>query len=168
MIILEQEIIIDIYFYKKELILSPFFSNKYMISNELMEFLCKEIQSDYLSKKIILNFNNNDISSGERSIYKKAIHYTYEKLFEEINLKIKRMNIISFLMFMIWFIILGLAVVVKSIKLNTIFIEVFQIIAWVFVWDSVDIFVFKRNRLKELRNKYAVLNNVNVVFNFLY
>lgn len=166
MIILEQEIIIDIYFYKKELILSPFFSNKYMISNELMEFLCKEIQSDYLSKKIILNFNHNDISSGERSIYKKAIHYTYEKLFEEINLKIKRMNIISFLMFMIGFIILGLAVVVKSIKLNTIFIEVFQIIAWVFVWDSVDIFVFKRNRLKELRNKYAVLKDVNVVFNF--
>ena len=166
MIILEQEIIIDIYFYKKELILSPFFSNKYMISNELMEFLCKEIQSDYLSKKIILNFNHNDISSGERSIYKKAIHYTYEKLFEEINLKIKRMNIISFLMFMIGVIILGLAVVVKSIKLNTIFIEVFQIIAWVFVWDSVDIFVFKRNRLKELRNKYAVLKNVNVVFNF--
>ena len=69
-------------------------------------------------------------------------------------------------MFMIGFIILGLAVVVKSIKLNTIFIEVFQIIAWVFVWDSVDIFVFKRNRLKELRNKYAVLKNVNVVFNF--
>ena len=163
---MEQEIIIDIYFYKKELILSPFFSNKYMISNELMEFLCKEIQSDYLSKKIILNFNHNDISSGERSIYKKASHYTYEKLFEEINLKIKRMNIISFLMFMIGFIILGLAVVVKSIKLNTIFIEVFQIIAWVFVWDSVDIFVFKRNRLKELRNKYAVLKDVNVVFNF--
>ena len=69
-------------------------------------------------------------------------------------------------MFMIGVIILGLAVVVKSIKLNTIFIEVFQIIAWVFVWDSVDIFVFKRNRLKELRNKYAVLKNVNVVFNF--
>ena len=163
---MEQEIIIDVYFYKKELILSPFFGNKYMISNELMEFLSKEIKNDYLSKKIILNFNHNDISSGERIIYKKAIHYTYEKLFEEINFKIRRMNIISFLMFMIGFIILGLAVVVKSIKVNTIFIEVFQIIAWVFVWDSVDIFVFKRNRLKELRNKYAVLKDVNVVFNF--
>lgn len=166
MIILEQEIIIDVYFYKKELILSPFFSNKYMLSNELIDFLSKEIKSDYLSKKIILNFNHNDISSGERIIYKKAIHYTYEKLFEETNLKIRRMNIISFLMFMIGFIILGLAVVVKSIKLNTIFIEVFQIIAWVFVWDSVDIFVFKRNRLKELRNKYAILKDVNIVFNF--
>ena len=166
MIILEQEIIIDVYFYKKELILSSFFSNKYMISNELIDFLNKEIKNDYLFKKIILNFNHNNISSGERIIYKKAIHCTYEKLFEEINLKIRRMNIISFLMFMIGFIILGLAVVVKSIKLNTIFIEVFQIIAWVFVWDSVDIFVFKRNRLKELRNKYAILKDVNIVFNF--
>ena len=31
---------------------------------ELMEFLNKEIKNDYLSKKIILNFNHNDISSG--------------------------------------------------------------------------------------------------------
>lgn len=51
-------------------------------------------------------------------------------------------------------ILLTIYVILYSQKLETVFSNILNIIAWVFTWETIELFCFKRSnlRLKQLRN----------------
>ena len=70
--------------------------------------------------------------------------------------------IIAGVMLLVGILVLILAVILELNGKNNIILEIYDIIAWVFVWEATDIVFFKRTITNLKRKKYYCLMNAKV------
>lgn len=130
------------------------------ISSEVAEFLENETKTMLPRQLLTLRIKSNCIDDNEKVMYVKAINEYYTKTYIVNEKEIKKNNIISIILFSIGLIILTFAIAFP----NVIWSEVLDITAWVFLWETVDIMVFKNRYQKMQRYRYLSFLSMSIEY----
>lgn len=139
-----QEKIINVIINENDYILSPFSDKNPLISRQLAEYLEDNIDYKLLNKKIVLKIICCEENMNNLDIYRFAIKNTYQRKYHNTKKQINQLMVIAIIMFLIGVIILSFALVLDYLDKNILLFEVYDIIAWVFIWEAVDVFFFRR------------------------
>lgn len=137
--------------------LSPYAEEgKPIISTEIADFLEKTIRAYHPKCPVILNIHSTCIDDNEKIQYQKAIRNYFSLELEDNIREMKRISIKALIFTIIGVIILAFMFVLDHIGVNSLWIEVIDIFAWVFLWEAVDLFFIERSHLlvraKRLQN----------------
>ena len=141
-------------------ITAPYFTNdKETISQDFANFLEESIDNLPLKTNLTLTVNSNKPLKND---LKEKISNYYQNKIEQNSIKLKRITIASFFMLLIGALLLTAYITLHLTNKNFILLGVTEISSWVFIWESVDIFFFKRKELKLSKIKYVTLLNSTV------
>ena len=145
--------------------LSPFsHSDIPVISFDVAEFI--ENSSELISSKeqLSLHIYSNCIDDDEKKQYVKAIREYYSEK-SVVNAKeLKRNNIVVFLLTIAGILVLSLAIALQYLTDYQVWSEVIDIVAWVFLWEAVDISAFENRSLRNKYRKYQAFLNMMIIF----
>lgn len=147
--------------------LSPYSTKeKGTLSGEVSDFIEHSLMEVHCKEKIHFQIHGDTIDDAEKNEYTAAIRSHYSTCYKETVFEKKRLFVISMIMAFIAVITLSLMIFfeVRGIT-NAVFVEVIDIIAWVFMWEAVDIFFFRRSELK--LKEYRYLRLAESVIEFL-
>lgn len=132
--------------------LSTYYFDEPIISNEVKDYLLSYKVRLAWKKGVKIEIISNVIDETEQKVYDSAIRNAFFKELEIIKRKNKIAAILSFIMFLLGTTFLILLFILNNILGNSfgIWKEIIDIIAWVFIWESVDLFAIDR-----LENFYA-------------
>ena len=110
----------------------------------------KDLQNK--SNKTLEIYLDESCSEEEKEECKNVIKRYFSNDYKEENLKL---TIVSLTLLIIGIVFVGLLVLLESLNVPYAITIIMEIIAWVFVWEFVDVFVFSRftNRIKMRRIK---------------
>lgn len=134
--------------------LSPFSADsKPLIAGETAEFIDQSIKHLYPDAPLHIEIVGGCIDSDERVTYEQAIRNYYHAEFIEAVRDIRKNTIQTVIMTAIAAMIFALAVVLDAHGAESVLLNMIDVVAWVFMWEAADIFVFQRSvlRLKRLR-----------------
>ena len=101
-----------------------------------------------------LCIKSNCIDDDEKILYRKAIREYYTEKYAAVNRELKKNHLIALALGVIGIFVLAAAIVVGYFYESAIWAEVIDIVAWVFLWEAVDIAFLETRKLKLDRQKY--------------
>lgn len=132
-----------------------------VISTDVAEFIENSTNSILPKEQLTLRIYSNCIDDQEKVLYKEAITEYYTEKYIANERELKRNNIIAFLLMVAGVIVLAFEILFDYKIGILIWTEVIDIVAWVLLWEAVDISVFG-NRALRLKCKrclsYASMN----------
>ena len=135
-----------------------------VISGQVAEFLDNATKTIHPDKPLSLKIKGDCIDENERIVYKKAIKEYYSQELTSVNSEIKVLNRIAMLLMFFGVIILGIAVFLE-LKFNSIiWSEVVDIVAWVLLWEAVDIKFFRTRDLAIKRKKVTSFISMPITY----
>ncbi len=161
----EQRAILEIKINDKTEILSPFYlDKKEVINEEFASFLDNAIKAVPPKKKINIKLTCENMSKDEEEICVKAIRNYYYNKTIDTQRRIKNNSMIFGLMIILSILSLVALFLVEYFNAFWLITEIFDIIAWVFVWEAVDIIAFQRSLIIYERNRHLALYNAKISF----
>lgn len=143
----------------KENIYDPY-SNKQILNNEIFTYIENMYQlADKRKKLHIYLVFPKEIDSEEKEYIISLFKVAYALDFKDNRTKLKRYFLFSLILLGIGALLLTLFILLTHFEVNYIVSEIISIFAWVFVWESCDLFVFSRNEIKHKCKKYMRLYN---------
>lgn len=134
------------------------FSDKALINDEIFNYIDRLYRINLIEEDLSLNFVfDDDISENEQKEIIDKIKQEYEFKFSSKKMEIRRVNLKSLLLLIIGLVLLSLYVIL-SVVLNYQFSEMISIFSWVFIWESVDFFVFENSKNRRELIKLRHLN----------
>lgn len=155
--------IINIKIEKEDDILSPFSMDKPIISNELAEFLDHHLRPMVIKNGIHLQVYSLNKLEKEKE-YESAIRNYYKNVLLEKNREIKKNKIISLFMLIFGTLILTLSIIFSFFERLTIVASIIDIIAWVFIWEAVDLHFLQRPKIELEELKAFEMINSKITF----
>lgn len=146
-------------------ILSSFSNNKPLISNDLSEYINKETTSINLKKGLHINIKSKEINENKKTLYRQAIINFYENDLINSYRKNKRMNIISLIFLILGIIVLSISLIVSNNNNHILASQIYDIIAWVFVWEATDIFFLQKPEINYKAKRAFEIINSEITFN---
>ena len=133
--------------------LSPFSSSASpVISEEVADFLKARIDCTASTDTLCLRIHSDCITPEEETVYRKAIKTYYAEQYH-VNRRILRRNaILALILLLMGIATLTAVIVVDTLFPNTIWAEVVDIVAWVFLWEAADLH-FLENRAQRIHQK---------------
>ena len=134
--------------------LSPFSADATpLIAGETAAFIDQSVKHLRPGAPLNLEIVGGCIDSEERITYEQAIRNYYHAEFIEAVRDIRKNTVQTVIMTAIAAIIFTLAVVLDAHGAESVLLNMIDVVAWVFMWEAADIFVFQRSvlRLKRLR-----------------
>jgi len=116
-------------------------------------------------KKIFFEITGHNLSLAEQELYRKAIKNYYREEFLDVqdDMKLNRRNTILMLVSGAFFILLRLLLPL-TIGWRLDFLEPINIVAWVFLWEAVELQIFKRPKLKEIQIRNLKILEAEIEF----
>ena len=153
--------LIEIKVDNKDSVLSSFSTKEAIISNELAEFINHQLRPMTLTNGIHLNLICDDITDEEKKIYDSAIRNYYKHELIEKNRELTRNKVLVWVMGILGTIILAVSILLNVLERLTVFASVIDIVAWVLLWEAVDLHIFQRPKIEieELR-AYEIANSI--------
>jgi hypothetical protein len=147
-------------------ILSPFSPKGHpTISGEFAEFLDSQYTEMKRNEKLHIDIECDTIDDDERLLYEGAIRSYYKAQEKRKTNEIVRNNIIALIMLIIGALVLTLSVMFYVFS-HEIIGEIIDIVAWVFVWESVDLFFIHRSILLRERAKCKYFIEAEITYSF--
>ena len=128
-----------------------------VISSDVAEFLENSTHSIRPDEQLTLRVKSACIDETEQRIYKAAIKEYYTEKYRVNERELKIQNIIALLLAVLGTLVLVFAVFLDYYVKSIVWAEVIDIVAWVFLWEAVDIKFFKTRELALQRKRYAML-----------
>ena len=135
-----------------------------LVNNDIANYIEKIITSLKFTEKFTLNIHSDCIDENEKIIYDKAIKNFYADKFIYENRKLKKQIKLALILGLIGIAILLLAIFLEYSENSILWMRVFDIVAWVFIWESVDILAFKCSNIRHMQIRY--LNLIDKVINY--
>ena len=127
----------------------PFSTNGLpMLSSETAEFLEHSIKHLRPDTPLHIEIEGQCIDAEERILYEKAIRSYYHAEFSETVRNIRKNTIQTVTM------TFALALILTNRAAQSVFLEMIDVVAWVFMWEAADIFFFQRSTLRMKRLRY--------------
>jgi len=141
--------------------LSPYSLNGLpTISHEIGDFIESSTKTFPPKQKLTLRFHGMNVNNKEKETYKKAIKDYYQDKYLHMQQKIKKNNLFSLLFFIIGTLVIALALTIDF----KVWSEVIDILAWVLLWEAMDIFLFRNLENRHDKNRYLKFTTMNVEF----
>ncbi len=146
-------------------ILSPFSKDATpVISSEVADFL--ESQTEALPSKtpLSLHMHGACIDHREQEVYRKAIKSYYTERYLSETYSFRRNLFVSLILAFLGVLTLAFAILTEIKTGSAIWTEVVDIIAWVLLWESVDVSLFRNHEIRENRRRYRAFLSMSVWF----
>lgn len=115
------------------------------------EAICIKIYSDCIDKK-------------ERELYSVALREYYVRHYDEKRREIRQKTLFSAIFFCVGFLALCSMILFSFLQRYPVLSEVLDIFAWVFLWESVDLFFLQRKMLLAERSRYLRFTDAKLLF----
>ena len=135
-----------------------------IISSEIAEFIENSTEDVSMSDSLTLRIHSNCIDDNEKQIYPKAIKKYYLKKYSANKRESVKNKILITILFSLGIIALAIAIALSVNLEKALWSEVVDIVAWVFVWEAVDIWVFRNRSIRLKRRCYIQYLSMNVEF----
>lgn len=135
-----------------------------IISTQIAEYIEKVIVAIKPTEKFTLRIHSDSIDENEKIIYTKAIKNFYIDKYIVDNRKLKNHRKLSFILGTIGILILLFTIILEYKYNSILWMRVFDIVAWVFIWETVDIMAFKCKELRINQLKYLNLIDMNIEY----
>ena len=135
-----------------------------VINGEVAEFIENNTASVNPKENLTLRIYSTVIDDEEKALYKKAIKSYYTEKYKANGIELKKAHIISAILLIMGIFVLALAVLADYFFESDVWPEVIDIFAWVLIWESADISIFKSNLLRTNKKRYSSFINMNVEY----
>ena len=135
-----------------------------VISEDVADFIETSSKAILPNKQLTLKIKSDCIDDEEKEIYKKAIKEYYKEQCVATTREINKNNLISLFLFIAGVFVLGLAFLLQVKSTLSFWAEIIDIVAWVFVWESVDILCFKTSSLRRKTKKYLSFISMKIEY----
>ncbi|MBE6693828.1 MAG: hypothetical protein E7589_03590 [Ruminococcaceae bacterium] len=130
------------------------------ISSDVAEFIENSSHSLRPGQSLTLRIHSDCIDDGERQDYREGIQEYYSEKYIAAKREL-RFNLFAVIMLAL----AGIATLVLAFGVdNHIWSEVIDIAAWVFLWEAVDIGVFKLREINLNRRRYLSYISMKVEY----
>lgn len=126
-----------------------------VISTEVADFIEHSTTSVNPKERLTLKIHSDCIDDQEKALYREAITEYYTEKYIANKRELKRNNIITLLLTVMGVTVLALAILFEYRMNSLIWYEVIDIVAWVLLWEAVDISAFG-NRALRIKQKYCL------------
>lgn len=131
------------------------YSEKALLCNEVYDFIDDTYQ--YVKKTLNLRLEltfPKDMSEEEKDRIIKIIKVHYAINYDKVRKDINRIKLLSLLLLSIGVLMLLFFGLLEWYGFNFVLREIIDVFAWVFIWESCDLFVFTntQNRFQALKN----------------
>ncbi len=141
--------------------LSPFSTHDTpVISSEVAGFLENCASSYSPKKRLILRIHGSCVSENEKQIYALAIKDYYADEITATRRELRHFNMVSAVLMTIGILILAVAI----LRRGELWSEVLDIIAWVFIWEAVNIIAFRKRDLRIKKFRYRAFENMKIEY----
>jgi len=148
--------IINVNIKNNEQIISPYCeNNNLLINSDFAEFLNNSVKDIPLSQNLTLQISSNN---GNIYTINTAVKNYYYKEFADTEYLLKINLKFSILTFIIGLFALALSLTQLIIG-HPLWAGTIDIFAWVFIWEAIDLFFFRRHQLKH--QQYRNINFIN-------
>lgn len=138
-----------------------------VLDREFDEFLEAKADAIPLGTELTLHFHVKNASEQKRDEIDRAVKNNYKRELRAINRKIKRNTIFSLYMLIMGIIAFGVWITLVLFNVHFAVVELFNIVAWVFVWEAVNSFFLTRQNLKiERLKKYRFVRSDICVYEY--
>ena len=136
--------------------LSPYMiDGEPVISEETAQILERSVKHFNPAKPVTFKLSGGKIKKENENLYSAAVKNYYHGEFSDIHKELKKCNVLAAFMTVIAAVIFAVAVVLSAYDFaDAVFLNIIDVVAWVFMWEAADVFVFKRHELKMNRIKY--------------
>ena len=143
-------------------IISPYAEdNKAVINSEFASFLENAVKDEPLKSDLTLKITAKDCNLNTVS---GAIKNYYYKEFIDTQHKLKHNITASIITLIIGLIALTATIILNNLSIPIIIGGTIDIFAWVFVWESVDLFFFRRSELKRIEYRQINFINATIIY----
>jgi len=132
-----------------------------VISSEVAQFLEHSIQDLIRPEHLTLIIKSNCIDDTEKELYRKGIAGYYRDCAAAAQQEFSRNRKIAWVLAFAGILTL---IAIGVMDLSAVWSEVADIVAWVFLWESVDIHVFRNHSLRRDVRRYEALANMQVEY----
>ena len=131
-----------------------------VISSDVAEFIENSTYATPPSEPLTLRIYSDEISDDKKEEYTSAIREYYAQKYT-VTKKTYRFNVIA----LISLAVAGILALLLAFRVEShIWSEVIDIVAWVLIWEAVDIGVFKNRESNIQRKRYLSYMTMNIEF----
>jgi len=135
-------------------------NNKVVINSEFANFLENSVKDVSVKQSLTLKISASNCNLNKIST---AIKNYYFNEFIDYQRKLKSNMIFSLATFLIGLLALASSILLSTLNTPIIIGGAIDIFAWVFMWESVDLFFFKRFELKYQQYRYINFINSQII-----
>jgi hypothetical protein len=135
-----------------------------VISGEVSEFLENSYPVTQRNLPIKLRIKSNCIDLDEKVVYEKAIRKHYTDRYLENERHLKRNFFFAILLGLVGLVVMALAIILESAHQSVLWVNFIDVIAWVFIWEFVDIIFFENYVLRLNRIRYLSFIDMQIEF----
>lgn len=135
-----------------------------LLSREVADFLESSLRPKHFKEDLHIKICSNEIDEQEQPIYRQAIKNYFSGKYVSEQHHQKRRLIVSLFMLMAGILSLLAVVGLQYFNMGSIFIEVADIVAWVFLWEAADIFFLERIMARWEQYKNIALSSAKISF----
>ena len=128
-------------------------NNTNVLDIEFEEFLDAKADAIPLTQELALHFHVKDASNEKRDEIDRVVKDNYKRKLKAINRKLRRNAMFSLYMLLLAVIAFAIYIPLAIFEVHFAVVEVFDIVAWVFVWEAVDNHFLSRRHLQQERLK---------------
>ena len=145
--------------------LSVFSSNQTpVISGEVAEFLEHSTDAVPPREALTLRIRSGCIDDGEQILYREAIKEYYTQKYLTAQRELRRNFFIVLALALLGVGTLVIRFLYELWQGNTLWAEVIDIAAWVFLWESIDVGFFSNRALRVQRMRYLALMDMKIEY----
>ena len=134
-----------------------------VISDEVAEFIEASTQAIKPQAGLTLKVTSDCIDDTEKVLYCRAIKKYYTDKYISSGRELAKNRTIALLLALAGILVLLFALFLEY-HVSLIWLEVIDIVAWVFLWEATDIYFLASRKLKHDRKKYIAYVAMDVVF----
>jgi len=135
-----------------------------IISDAVADFLEDSTHSLLPNEKYVLTIESNCIDETEKILYERAIKEYYTERYVVSERELKRNRIIAGALSLSGMAVLGVSILLDVYFNHLLWSEMINIVAWVLLWEAVDIIVFQSRSLKMKRLKYLAFISMELQY----
>lgn len=135
-----------------------------VISTEVADFIENNTQTIRSNEELTLRIYGNCIDDQEKVTYRSAIKEYYAKKYLANEKELKRNSFIVLILMCAGILVLAAAIFLEYRRDSIIWSEVIDIVAWVLLWEAVDIAVFENRSLRLKRLRYISYMSMKIEF----
>jgi hypothetical protein len=159
-------IVVDLSIRNDDYFLSPYSTGENsVLSAEVSDFIEHSLMTIPVDESIKLRIHSDVINEEEKIEYSKAIKEHYSECYKSVSYEKKRHFKLAFIMAFVAILVLTVMIGLDLSGINNaVALEVLDIVAWVFMWEAVDIFFMKTTFIRLKEKRYLRLCDCSIEF----